>query len=59
MRGWILSGNGGTLFSFLALVVFAGALLFTPLVVIGLARREGWRVQKRAEGIDEEESGRE
>ncbi len=55
MRGWILSGNVGTLFSFLALVVFAGALLFTPLVVIGLAWRERWRVEKKDEAGDEKE----
>ncbi|MGH9844659.1 MAG: hypothetical protein ACREEM_38560 [Blastocatellia bacterium] len=57
MREWILTGNVGTLFSFLALVVFAGAVLFTPLIVIGLAWRERLRVQKSGEGGDGKEDG--
>lgn len=47
MQGWLLFAKGDTLFSFLVLIIFAGALFCTPLAAIGLALRERWQVEKR------------
>jgi hypothetical protein len=47
MPCWLLLGKGSTMFSFLVLIIFVGALFCTPLAAIGLALRERWQVERR------------